>query len=971
MNKLKGLNTHFKKGLSKLGFNKNQEFLFFTDQINLSDPEVRFHVEKAKEFEASAVFLRKQLNGIYKPQVYIYDLTDEDLESEIVLSEIQKKLWTSGEVPLACIFYKTEIKILDCTTHLDKNYKPEYLINHLKTTGRTHEIFNEQFALRIKSGVFWEEPKFEKKFQFRNSSYDKLISNIRYIVNLLNREYSNVSKQLINKLIIQSILIKYLEERIDVDGNRLLSDKYFAKYGESLSFNDVLRKGKFSDLLTDLNDAKSGFNGNIFNWSKKEKRIISELNLDILADLLETKKTELVSDQTELFDWRYFEFKYIPVELISRLYEEFLGQNKRDEGLYYTPSHLAKLLVNESISLNDYKNIDLLNFKVLDPACGSGIFLVLAFKRLVQIWRLQNDMKSPPLKVLKKLLRCIYGVDKEGQAVRLASFSLCLALCNELKPIVIINELKFDDLEKTGNLLQTDFFVSHPIKKKKFDLIIGNPPFNRGALDNYSNYWQEKNFNVKIPQGQIALKFLTDSIPLLKPEGLLCLIIKSSGLLYNTSSTEFKKALFKTYNVIQLFDFTALARNKTLWDNGADVASAAIFLKNQKPNFDKNILHLTFRRTKATKDRIIFEIDEYDLHYVNRISAIHQFFIWKNNLLGGGRINQVVEKLIQYESLEQYLIKNDCSANEGFIVGSKGNKSPDFIFELPNLPTTAIDENNIDLEKLTTLDASLKFQKIPRRDFFEGPNVLIWENIGKNSLPVFYNEKAFSFRDKIVSIISEKKDRKILKNIHQSLRELSAFFRFFIFATSSQVLINKNTAILKKDILNLPFVQHSESEEFTEFDHKIVHDVNEYMQDYLRYGERSKAVEKIKKRDIKKIVGNYGNQFSKILNIVYQDQDKRFRLKNIFDINNSFIATVFSYDNQKNKAEVIDIENNLELERLIDFEISNSLASTRVLKIYPHKNTIVFVKPNQYKYWLSLTAYRDADKCFSDLTKIV
>ena len=163
MNKLKGLNTHFKKGLSKLGFNKNQEFLFFTDQINLSDPEVRFHVEKAKEFEASAVFLRKQLNGIYKPQVYIYDLTDEDLESEIVLSEIQKKLWTSGEVPLACIFYKTEIKILDCTTHLDKNYKPEYLINHLKTTGRTHEIFNEQFALRIKSGVFWEEPKFEKK----------------------------------------------------------------------------------------------------------------------------------------------------------------------------------------------------------------------------------------------------------------------------------------------------------------------------------------------------------------------------------------------------------------------------------------------------------------------------------------------------------------------------------------------------------------------------------------------------------------------------------------------------------------------------------------------------------------------------------------------------------------------------------------------------------------------------------------
>jgi type I restriction-modification system DNA methylase subunit len=123
-----------------------------------------------------------------------------------------------------------------------------------------------------------------------------------------------------------------------------------------------------------------------------------------------------------------FRFKYIPVELISRLYETFLGEDKQEKGLYYTPSHLAKLLVDESIPLSKYDNIDLDNYTLLDPACGSGIFLVVAFKRLVQIWRLKNNMRRPSIDDLKPLVKSLYGIDKEEQAIQLASFSLILAL---------------------------------------------------------------------------------------------------------------------------------------------------------------------------------------------------------------------------------------------------------------------------------------------------------------------------------------------------------------------------------------------------------------------------------------------------------------------------------------------------------------------------------------------------------------
>ncbi len=214
MNKVKNTRNHFQKGLGKLGFYLNDDSLFLTnEERQLFNPEIEFHVEKAyKEFHASAVYLRKQLNGSFKPQAYLFDFTDRGFnnETEIQLAEIQKKIWSSGEVPLACIFFNTEIKIIDCTTHINKDdYTPVHLIKQLEITGEAHRLYNEQFAIKIKSGVFWEEEENKKKFGFKNSSYDRLIENIRIVVARLKKEYKQLPIVFINKIIIQSILIKY------------------------------------------------------------------------------------------------------------------------------------------------------------------------------------------------------------------------------------------------------------------------------------------------------------------------------------------------------------------------------------------------------------------------------------------------------------------------------------------------------------------------------------------------------------------------------------------------------------------------------------------------------------------------------------------------------------------------------------------------------------------------------------------
>ncbi|RZL30486.1 MAG: hypothetical protein EOP00_36385, partial [Pedobacter sp.] len=325
----------FHQGLKTLGFENDNDLFLVAELKQVVDNQIKLDLERAEEFKATAVYVRKQLNGSYKPQVYLYDFTNNDFEiqNENELAEIQKSIWSSGEVPIACIFYKTEIKILNCTEHITKDYKPEYIIDNLKIAGKAHKLYNDQFAVKIKSGIYWEQEDVKNKFKFKNSSYDRLIANIRYVIKQLTQEFKGTSIKLINKIIVQAILIKYLEERIDSEGNKLLSEKFFKKYDGANTFNDVLRLNKFVNLLSDLNE---NFNGNIFKWNEEEQNQLAKLKLAILADLLETKKSSLQSLQLELnFDnWRYFEFKFIPIELISRLYEEFLGENKKEKGLY-------------------------------------------------------------------------------------------------------------------------------------------------------------------------------------------------------------------------------------------------------------------------------------------------------------------------------------------------------------------------------------------------------------------------------------------------------------------------------------------------------------------------------------------------------------------------------------------------------------------------------------------------------------
>ena len=389
---MKSFTTAFETGLSKLGFNEElNEGLFFTKDIDQYAPihNLWFHLEKAKIFQADAIFCRKIIGDKYIPQVYLYDFTKKNTYEESVLTEIHKKIWTSSEVPIVCVFTKTDIKILDTTSPINKeNDVPTYL-DKIALTSKVHRIFNAQFANDIRTGAYWENETVKKKLSFsKNSSYSILIEYLKIIINEAVKNADLEKKRLIQKLIVQSILVKYLEEKEDAYGNRVFPSNFFNSYSNATCFCDILRNGRLFDFFEDLN--KNHFNGKVFEWKVDEKEKLNENKFSYLADALSGDS----SSDGQMSIWRLYSFNYIPVELIRRLYEEFIeDEEKSENGAAYTPSHLANLLVDEIMPVENTK--DLGRFKIIDPACGSGIFLVIAFKRLIQWWRARNQYKNP------------------------------------------------------------------------------------------------------------------------------------------------------------------------------------------------------------------------------------------------------------------------------------------------------------------------------------------------------------------------------------------------------------------------------------------------------------------------------------------------------------------------------------------------------------------------------------------------
>ena len=167
--------------------------------------------------------------------------------------------------------------------------------------------------------------------------------------------------------------------------------------------------------------------------------------------------------------------------------------------------------------------------------------------------------------------------------------------------------------------------------------------------------------------------------------------------------------------------------------------------------------------------------------------------------------------------------------------------------------------------------------------------------------------------------------------------------------------------------MSLPYLLNNDI--ISESDRKVINDVNEFYQFYLRNGENSKIVKKISKSDEKEVLQNYGDEFASTLNKLYQVGNKKFRPLSISKVyDNTYIKYTFCYDSNSNNRLEWNNYDDLDIE-MVKHNISKSILSNRIVRLYNLKDKIILIKPNQYKYWLSIGAYKDADKAIIELTQ--
>jgi len=996
-------NISFESALGKLGMDGDESsgLRFVADRLSEKNPDLYLALEYANEFGAHAVYFRFYNDTRPpKPQIYIYDYSDLT-SHDVNFADIHHKIWNAGVVPFCYIFDQSQILVYNCTKkpewdELGENFTttPHDLINILSDV---NEKLNEYNVRQFDSGLFWDSNA-AKDFKYEEGAYEQLLAQLKNVKANIISQVGNEHAAIVKRVLMMLILIKYLEERKDEEGNGALNPQDFYKPYNSINptLDGVL--GNVQTFIKMLNELSSEehFNGKIFHLSDEEREILKEkISLTPFQHFVKGDISFFTNGKQgigQMSLWRLYQFNYLPIELISHIYEDFLadenGQKKK--GVVYTPPYLVQFLVDQCMPLKGGNE----DFKIIDPSCGSGIFLVGGFKRMIQWWRIRNNWAKPKkenINELKELLKNnIYGCDIESEAVTLSYFSLGLALLDALSPKEIWRNVHFDNL-LGSNLFQGDFFktLNEEILKTDFQLVIGNPPFDSKLTEwaEIVNNDEKKNNPLRpdIPDNQIALLFLEQSFKLLADGGKCCLILPSGPVLYNTKTHDFRKYLLEQYYFKGVFDFTPL-RAKLFIGSSSSAKPAVVSVYAEKANSENRpVFHYIFRRTKASGEKIDFEIDHYDIFKVSHKASTSYAGVWQANFMGGGRLHQLLKKVSEERTLGEYL--DEMVENNGWKVAEGWIESPTSkplkrIQELLIKDFLAPEEN----EELIALVEKHKADWITGYDFvetdnfkedgiksiekcnteyfyrssktskeiFQPPHLLIKESVTGKAIPVVFTDKYLTFKHKILGIHSPRRYINHLIVLGEYLKEKNCVSLMWLL--SGQVLTLREGVPLKGDILSLPYPKIK----FDDIEKILLADIIDYYSDFRKAGEKSIVLEKVKNTDL----DAFGELYCRILNSVFEN----FKALSPI-VGNEFIAFPFVLGDKSEFEIPTSIENiEAKLRTLINAKKGYNLWVRRILKVYD-KNVIFLYKPNQKRYWLPSIAVRDADETFVDLYK--
>lgn len=620
-----------------------------------------------------------------------------DLET---LDLTHRLAWNFCRSPLLIIVEPSQVRALSCYTRPEDRFlgdSKKFPLFDSEVLGRPHGAQILEFPLdathdahRAAESLRWIE-LFSGQFFRDNASHFPtkqrvdyvLLENLRYIRSeLTNLE---LDEDVIHDLLARLIFIQFLFQRKDSKGKPAIDD----------AFLKVLSTGGFilqtyqdlPSLLRSKEDTyrffrwlNNKFNGDLFpgqgetteereaEWLH-EMELVSDAHLHLLADFI-SGKVRMKSGQLCL--WEMYSFDVIPLEFISSVYEVFVSK-EQGRGVHYTPSLLVDFILDNPKVL-PWKGQEW-DLKVMDPACGSGIFLVKAFQRLVQRWRNANPEKKPGVKFLLSLLKNnLFGLDINPHAARVASFSLYLAVCDEIDPRRYWEKWEFPRMRGHQIRVQ-DFFEEAPLFENHglFDLVIGNAPWGKGTVfkSEAAIRWSGKS-GWNPPYGDIGPLFLPRAGVSTKAGGVIAMVQPVNSLLFNESAIGFRQKLFSTLRVDEITNLSTLRFNLF---NDATSPSCIVIVVNTEPD-GRPITYICPKGTQTNEDKESILVEPQDVHYVHPEDAYNDQLIWTALLWGGKRDVSLLKKLNKKMSFQKLLDEGILDPKKNKRRGVERGKNP-------------------------------------------------------------------------------------------------------------------------------------------------------------------------------------------------------------------------------------------------------------------------------------------------------
>jgi len=223
---------------------------------------------------------------------------------------------------------------------------------------------------------------------------------------------------------------------------------------------------------------------------------------------------------------------------------------RKQQGIYYTPEFVVDYIVKETVGrfIEEHSYNDIFNIKILDPACGSGSFLIRAYDELLHYHARQQGKSPAELDHLERrtiLLRNIFGVDLDRQAVEITRLSLLLRSLaqREILPSLADNIREGNSLISGTEEELKKYFGDNWRDKKPFnweeefrdimanggfDVVIGNPPYGAELNENEKTYLDKKYSQFKSQVKNSAIYFIYKAGELLNSKGAHSYIVPKS-----------------------------------------------------------------------------------------------------------------------------------------------------------------------------------------------------------------------------------------------------------------------------------------------------------------------------------------------------------------------------------------------------------------------------------------------------------